>query len=143
MTIPEACQLVQEAAVMGKGGEIFVFDMGEPVKIVELAKQMIRLKGYNYPEDIDIKIVGLRPGEKIYEELLANGENTEKTYHEKIMIAKVNTPDLELQKTRVEQLCAFAKEADPNEDKMRLVKLIKDIVPEYRSQNSMFSTLDK
>lgn len=143
MTIPEACQLVQEAAVMGKGGEIFVFDMGEPVKIMELAKQMIRLKGYNYPEDIDIKIVGLRPGEKIFEELLANGENTEKTYHEKIMIAKVNTPDLALQKTRVEQLCALAKTADPNEDKMGLVQLIKDIVPEYRSQNSMFSALDK
>jgi len=143
MTIPEACQLVQEAAVMGKGGEIFVFDMGQPVKIIDLAKQMIRLKGYNYPEDIDIKIVGLRPGEKIFEELLANGENTEKTYHEKIMIAKVNTPDLELQRSRVEQLCMLAKSADPNGDKMRLVQLIKDIVPEYRSQNSDFSVLDR
>lgn len=142
MTIPEACQLVQEAAVMGKGGEIFVFDMGEPVKIMDLAKQMIRLKGYNYPEDIDIKIVGLRPGEKIFEELLANGENTEKTYHEKIMIAKVNTPDLALQKTRIEQLCGLAKTADPNEDKMKLVQLVKDIVPEFRSQNSIFQTLD-
>lgn len=143
MTIPEACQLVQEAAVMGKGGEIFVFDMGEPVKIMELAKQMIRLKGYNYPEDIDIKIVGLRPGEKIFEELLANGENTEKTYHEKIMIAKVNTSDIHLQKARVDQLCAFAKSADPNADKMQLVQLIKDIVPEYRSQNSIFASLDQ
>ena len=143
MTIPEACQLVQEAAVMGKGGEIFVFDMGEPVKIMDLAKQMIRLKGYNYPEDIDIKIVGLRPGEKIFEELLANGENTEKTYHEKIMIAKVNTPDLALQKTRIEQLCALAKTADPNDDKMKLVQLVKDIVPEFRSQNSIFTSLDK
>ena len=143
MTIPEACQLVQEAAVMGKGGEIFVFDMGEPVKIMDLAKQMIRLKGYNYPEDIDIKIVGLRPGEKIFEELLANGENTEKTYHEKIMIAKVNTPDLALQETRIEQLCALAKTADPNDDKMKLVQLVKDIVPEFRSQNSIFTSLDK
>jgi len=143
MTIPEACQLVQEAAVMGKGGEIFVFDMGEPVKIMELAKQMIRLKGYNYPEDIDIKIVGLRPGEKIFEELLANGENTEKTYHEKIMIAKVNTSDILLQSARVDQLCAFAKSADPNADKMQLVQLIKDIVPEYRSQNSIFTSLDQ
>lgn len=143
MTIPEACQLVQEAAVMGKGGEIFVFDMGEPVKIMDLAKQMIRLKGYNYPEDIDIKIVGLRPGEKIFEELLANGENTEKTYHEKIMIAKVNTPDLALQKTRIEKLCELAKTADPNEDKMKLVQLVKDIVPEFRSQNSVFTSLDK
>ncbi|OJZ13200.1 nucleoside-diphosphate sugar epimerase/dehydratase [Sphingobacterium sp. 40-24] len=143
MTIPEACQLVQEAAVMGKGGEIFVFDMGEPVKIMDLAKQMIRLKGYNYPEDIDIKVVGLRPGEKIFEELLANGENTEKTYHEKIMIAKVNTPDLALQKARIEQLCALAKTADPNDDKMKLVQLVKDIVPEFRSQNSVFIALDK
>jgi len=143
MTIPEACQLVQEAAVMGKGGEIFVFDMGEPVKIMDLAKQMIRLKGYNYPEDIDIKVVGLRPGEKIFEELLANGENTEKTYHEKIMIAKVNTPDLALQETRIEQLCALAKTADPNDDKMKLVQLVKDIVPEFRSQNSIFTSLDQ
>ena len=143
MTIPEACQLVQEAAVMGKGGEIFVFDMGEPVKIMELAKKMIRLKGYHYPEDIDIKIVGLRPGEKIYEELLANGENTEKTYHEKIMIAKVNTPDLAFQKARVERLCEFVKNANSNEDKMNLVRLVKEIVPEYRSQNSLFETLDK
>ncbi|WP_313531283.1 polysaccharide biosynthesis protein [Sphingobacterium multivorum] len=143
MIIPEACQLVQEAAVMGKGGEIFVFDMGEPVKIMDLAKQMIRLKGYNYPEDIDIKVVGLRPGEKIFEELLANGENTEKTYHEKIMIAKVNTPDLALQKARIEQLCALAKTADPNDDKMKLVQLVKDIVPEFRSQNSVFTSLDK
>ncbi|WP_312194508.1 polysaccharide biosynthesis protein [Sphingobacterium multivorum] len=143
MTIPEACQLVQEAAVMGKGGEIFVFDMGEPVKIMDLAKQMIRLKGYNYPEDIDIKVVGLRPGEKIFEELLANGENTEKTYHEKIMIAKVNTADLDMQKSRVEYLCQYVEDANPSADKMELVRLIKLIVPEYRSQNSVFQTLDK
>ncbi len=143
MTIPEACQLVQEAAVMGKGGEIFVFDMGEPVKIMDLAKQMIRLKGYNYPEDIDIKIVGLRPGEKIFEELLANGENTEKTYHEKIMIAKVNVADILFQKARVDELCTFAKSADPNADKMQLVQMIKEIVPEYRSQNSVFEELDR
>ncbi|WP_294183741.1 nucleoside-diphosphate sugar epimerase/dehydratase [uncultured Sphingobacterium sp.] len=143
MTIPEACQLVQEAAVMGKGGEIFVFDMGEPIKIMELAKQMIRLKGYNYPEDIDIKVVGLRPGEKIFEELLANGENTEKTYHEKIMIAKVNTADLDHQKSRVEYLCQYVQNANPNTENMELVRLIKEIVPEYRSQNSVFQTLDK
>lgn len=142
MTIPEACQLVQEAAVMGKGGEVFVFDMGQSVKIVELAKQMIRLKGYNYPEDIAIKIVGLRPGEKIFEELLANDENTEKTYHEKIMIAKVNQIDSLQQKIRVEHLCKIAKQADPTKDKMELVRLIKEIVPEYKSQNSIFEELD-
>ncbi|WP_336834214.1 nucleoside-diphosphate sugar epimerase/dehydratase [Sphingobacterium siyangense] len=143
MTIPEACQLVQEAAVMGKGGEIFVFDMGQPVKIMDLAKQMIRLKGYNYPTDIDIKVVGLRPGEKIFEELLANNENTERTYHEKIMIAKVNTADLDDQKSRVEYLCQYIQNANPSTEKMELVRLIKEIVPEYRSQNSVFQTLDK
>ena len=89
MTIPEACQLVLEAAAMGNGGEIFVFDMGEPIKIFNLATNMIVLSGLRYPEDIDIKITGLRPGEKIYEELLADGENTKKTYHEKIMHCKI------------------------------------------------------
>lgn len=142
MTIPEACQLVQEAGVMGAGGEVFVFDMGQPVKIMELAKQMIRLKGYNYPEDIDIKVVGLRPGEKIFEELLANGENTEKTHHEKIMIAKVNPHDLHLKKQKIVELCDLVKAADPEDHKMQLVRLIKDIVPEFKSQNSVFERLD-
>lgn len=143
MTIPEACQLVQEAAVMGAGGEVFVFDMGQPVKIMELAKQMIRLKGYNYPEDIDIKVVGLRPGEKIFEELLANGENTEKTHHEKIMIAKVNPHDIHLKKQKIMELCDLVKAADPEDHKMQLVRLIKDIVPEFKSQNSVFERLDR
>ena len=88
MTIPEACRLVLEAGTMGKGGEIYIFDMGKSVKIFDMAKRMISLSGLKYPEDIDIKITGLRPGEKLYEELLADGENTIKTYHEKIMIAK-------------------------------------------------------
>lgn len=95
----------------GKGGAIFVFGMGESVKIMALAKRMIRLKGYRYPEDIEIKIVGLRPGEKIYEELLVNEENMGKTCHEKIIIAKVNTPDLAFQKAHVERLCAFVKKS--------------------------------
>ncbi|WP_262507910.1 polysaccharide biosynthesis protein [Sphingobacterium nematocida] len=142
MTIPEACQLVQEAGVMGAGGEVFVFDMGQPVKIMDLAKQMIRLKGYNYPEDIDIKVVGLRPGEKIFEELLANGENTEKTHHEKIMIAKVNPHDIHLKKQKIVELCELVKAADPEDHKMELVRLIKDIVPEFKSQNSVFERLD-
>ncbi|WP_164111763.1 MULTISPECIES: polysaccharide biosynthesis protein [Sphingobacterium] len=142
MTIPEACQLVQEAGVMGAGGEVFVFDMGQPVKIMDLAKQMIRLKGYSHPEDIDIKVVGLRPGEKIFEELLANGETTEKTHHEKIMIAKVNTDDLELKRLKIELLCNLVKTADPEEHKMELVRLIKEIVPEFKSQNSVFERLD-
>lgn len=142
MTIPEACQLVQEAGIMGNGGEVYVFDMGESVKILDLAKQMIRLKGLNYPEDIDIKIVGLRPGEKIYEELLANNENTEHTHHEKIMIAKVNTLDLQQNRKKIEELCQLIQRANPENDKMEIVGLIKSIVPEFRSQNSIFESLD-
>ncbi|WP_202912404.1 polysaccharide biosynthesis protein [Sphingobacterium olei] len=140
MTIPEACQLVQEAGVMGDGGEIFVFDMGQPVKIMDLAKRMIRLKGYRYPEDIDIQITGLRPGEKTYEELLANDENTQKTHHEKIMIAKVNTEDVDVKKYKIEQLCALT--CSEAIDRMALVSMMKDIVPEYISKNSIYEQLD-
>lgn len=142
MTIPEACQLVQEAGIMGNGGEIYVFDMGESVKIMDLAKQMIRLKGLSYPEDIDIKIVGLRPGEKIYEELLASNENTEKTHHEKIMIAKVNTKDVEQKRLKIDELCQLVQRANPEKNKMEIVALMKAIVPEFRSQNSIFESLD-
>lgn len=139
MTIPEACQLVLEAAIMGKGGEIFVFDMGESMKIIDLAKRMIRLSGFKYPEEIDIKIVGLRPGEKIYEELLASDENTIKTHHEKIMIATVNTDNLESNRILIEELC---KLSENNNDAIQLVSLIKKIVPEFKSQNSIFEKLD-
>lgn len=143
MTIPEACQLVQEAAVMGQGGEIYVFDMGEPVKIMDLAIRMIRLKGYKYPEDIGIEVTGLRPGEKIYEELLADNENTTKTHHQKIMIARVRTEELDVNKQRIEHLCAQVAKQGANHNPMVLVELIKEIVPEYISQNSVFEKLDK
>jgi len=143
MTIPEACQLVQEAAVMGQGGEIYVFDMGQPVKIMDLAIRMIRLKGYNYPEDIGIEVTGLRPGEKIYEELLADNENTTKTHHQKIMIARVRTEELDVNKQRIEHLCAQVAKQGANHNPMVLVELIKEIVPEYISQNSIFERLDK
>ncbi|VTQ07272.1 polysaccharide biosynthesis protein [Sphingobacterium daejeonense] len=143
MTIPEACQLVQEAAVMGQGGEIYVFDMGQPVKIMDLAIRMIRLKGYNYPEDIGIEVTGLRPGEKIYEELLADNENTTKTHHQKIMIARVRTEELDVNKQRIEHLCAQVANQFANHNPMVLVELIKEIVPEYISQNSIFEKLDK
>lgn len=143
MTIPEACQLVQEAAVMGQGGEIYVFDMGQPVKIMDLAIRMIRLKGYNYPEDIGIEVTGLRPGEKIYEELLADNENTTKTHHQKIMIARVRTEELDVNKQRIEHLCAQVANQFANHNPMVLVELIKEIVPEYISQNSVFEKLDK
>jgi FlaA1/EpsC-like NDP-sugar epimerase len=138
MTIPEACQLVLEAGAMGKGGEIFVFDMGESVKIFELAKKMIRLSGFDYPKDINIEIIGLRPGEKLFEELLGDSESTLPTYHEKIMIAKVN--ELHCNKTLLKintlsqlKLCAIND----------IVSRIKKIVPEYISQNSQFEVLDK
>ncbi|WP_433895706.1 polysaccharide biosynthesis protein [Sphingobacterium mizutaii] len=143
MTIPEACQLVQEAAVMGQGGEIYVFDMGEPVKIMDLAIRMIRLKGYNYPNDIGIEVTGLRPGEKIYEELLADNENTTKTHHEKIMIARVRTEELDMNKNRIEHLCSQVASQGANHNPMVLVELIKEIVPEYISKNSVFEKLDK
>ncbi|WP_296317523.1 polysaccharide biosynthesis protein [Winogradskyella sp. UBA3174] len=138
MTIPEACQLVLEAAAMGNGGEIFVFDMGEPIKIFNLAKNMIILSGLRYPEDIDIKITGLRPGEKIYEELLADGENTKKTYHEKIMIAK--SKKLMINKTEqvIIKLSSISSIAQP----LEIVALIKSIIPEYISNNSTYEVLD-
>jgi len=145
MTIPEACQLVLEAGTMGNGGEIFVFDMGKSVKIIDLAKRMIKLKGYRYPQDIDIQIVGLRPGEKIYEELLANNENTMKTHHPKIMIAKVCTEDLLEKRLLIEALCAHVEHGDFTgiDSDLEAVRKLKEIVPEFVSQNSVFSQLDR
>ncbi|WP_426430428.1 polysaccharide biosynthesis protein [Winogradskyella sp. HB-48] len=138
MTIPEACQLVLEAAAMGNGGEIFVFDMGEPIKIFNLAKNMIILSGLRYPEDIDIKITGLRPGEKIYEELLADGENTKKTYHEKIMIAKTRHVDTETVEKQINKLTSINSLTQP----LEIVSYIKALIPEYISNNSTFEVLD-
>ncbi len=138
MTIPEACQLVLEAGVMGNGGEIYVFDMGESVKIFDLAKKMIHLSGKRYPEDIDIHISGLRPGEKLYEELLTNDENTIPTYNEKIMIAKTENMNVEEIKAKIDHLIS-----DLNIEHVEIVKKIKAIVPEYKSNNSEFEKLDK
>lgn len=133
---------MQEAAVMGRGGEIYVFDMGKPVKIIDLAIRMIRLKGYKYPQDINIEITGLRPGEKIFEELLANNENTSKTHHDKIMIVRVNTEDAEIKREKIEYLCKQVVTPVGYHNPMLLVELVKEIVPEYISQNSIFSALD-
>jgi len=138
MTIPEACELVLEAGTMGNGGEIFVFDMGESIKIYDLALNMIYLSGLKFPEDIDIKITGLRPGEKIYEELLADGENTTKTYNEKIMIANVKQIDKEVVKQKIEELCLINLEINY----METVKKMKEIVPEFISNNSTYEKLD-
>ena len=137
MTIPEACQLVLEAGVMGNGGEIYVFDMGESVKIFDLAKKMIHLCGLRYPEDIDIHISGLRPGEKLYEELLTNEENTIPTYHDKIMIAKTENIHVESVRAKIEDLIS-----SQNLGHLEIVKRLKAIVPEYVSNNSKFEELD-
>ncbi len=143
MTIPEACQLVLEAGVMGKGGEVFVFDMGESVKILDLAKKIIRLSGLRYPQDIDIKITGLRPGEKIYEELLADGETTIKTHHEKIMIAKVRHATSGEFVEKINDLIKENQNPDQLEKNLELVTKIKELVPEYKSRNSIYCTIDK
>ncbi len=139
MTIPEASQLVIEAGTMGNGGEIFIFDMGESVKIFDLAKKMIRLSGLQYPNDIDIQITGLRPGEKLYEELLADTENTLPTYHKKIMISKHDDGDCALIKDKIDDLCIMNLF---NQDNLIVGKL-KEIVPEYISKNSTFESIDK
>ena len=138
MTIPEAAQLVLEAGGMGQGGEIFIFDMGESVKIFDLAKNMIKLSGLRYPEDIDIKITGLRPGEKLYEELLANGEDTMPTYHKKIMISKSRELLYEETKSKINELCVSNMFFNEN-----TVRMMKEIVPEYVSNNSDLCKLDK
>ncbi|PIE48197.1 MAG: polysaccharide biosynthesis protein [Flavobacteriales bacterium] len=138
MTIPEACQLVLEAGVMGEGGEIFVFDMGESVRIFDLAKNMIRLSNYDYPEDIDIEITGLRPGEKLYEELLHNSETTIPTHHPKIMKAKRGTIDYADINEKIERFYNI-----DSHDNMALIKNLKSIVQEFKSKNSIFERLDE
>jgi len=139
MTIPEACELVLEAATMGEGGEVFVFDMGESVKIINLAKKMITLSGMRVDRDIEIKFTGLRPGEKLYEELLSTDENTLPTHHPKILIAKVNVPSyayMDIQMNLIQEVLVVG---DNNE----LVSKIKEVIPEYKSNNSIFEKLDK
>ena len=139
MTIPEACQLVLEAGSMGKGGEIYIFDMGNPVKIIDLARKMIRLAGFVPDKDIHIKIVGLRPGEKLYEELLNDTSKTLPTYHEKIMIAQEVFEDFICLDHQMEDLIITAGSYMPNE----VVTKMKQIVPEFISLNSDFTILDK
>lgn len=138
MTIPEACQLVLEAGSMGKGGEIFIFDMGKSIKIVDLAKKMIQLSGLQEGKDIQIKYTGMRPGEKLYEELLADEENTLKTHHPKIMVAKVRTYDFEQISN---QICSLI-ELYNKQQNFDLVRKMKEIVPEFISKNSVYSNID-
>lgn len=138
MTIPEACQLVIEAGTMGQGGEIFVFDMGKPVKIADLARKMILLAGKDPERDIEVVYTGLRPGEKLYEELLNNAENTKPTYHEKIMIAQVREYDFVQVQDKIEQLVNAARQ----HYNMETVSRMKELVPEFVSNNSVYEQLD-
>lgn len=137
MTIPEACQLVLDAGAMGNGGEIFVFDMGESVKIIDLAKKMIRLSGLELGKDIEIKITGLRPGEKLYEELLAKEENTLPTHNKKILIAHVR----EVEDEKIVEIKALINLFD-GQDNETIVRAMKRIIPEFISNNSIYSKLD-
>ncbi len=139
MTIPEACQLVLEACKMGHGGEIFIFDMGKPVKIAELARKMIRLSGLEPDKDIRIVYTGLRPGEKLYEELLNKQEDTLATHHSKILIAKVREYHFEEISREIDELTELFK----TQDNIALVSKMKAIVPEYISNNSEFEKLDR
>lgn len=139
MTIPEACQLVLEAGAMGNGGEIYIFDMGKPVKIIDLARKMIKLAGFIPEKDIKIQIVGLRPGEKLYEELLNDTSKTLPTYHEKIMISEEISDDFEILNTDIEELIRITNHFDNDQ----IVLKMKQIVPEFKSMNSTFELLDK
>ena len=139
MTIPEACQLVLEAGASGKGGEIFIFDMGKSVKIVDLAKKMIKLSGLELGKDIQIVYTGLRPGEKLYEELLANKENTIPTPHPQIMVAKVREYNHDEANAKIDEFVPMIAE----QDNVKVVRQMKVIVPEFMSQNSIYEELDR
>lgn len=138
MTIPEACELVLQAGTMGAGGEIYVFDMGDPVKILDLAKRMIKLSGFTPDVDIKIKFIGLRPGEKLYEELLSDNATTVPTHNEKIMISK----DPSIKFEEIEVLFRQIIKSAVKRDKVQVVTLLKKIVPEFISNNSEYEALD-
>ena len=139
MTIPEACSLVLEAGCMGNGGEIYIFDMGEPVKIYDMARRMISLAGLKPDVDIKIEEIGLRPGEKLYEELLNDKEKTTATVNKKIMVAKVKMYDYKDVCTHIDKIITFASKGDVHE----MVYAMKEFVPEYKSMHSQFEAIDK
>jgi FlaA1/EpsC-like NDP-sugar epimerase len=139
MTIPEACQLVLEAGACGKGGEIFIFNMGKSVKIIDLAKKMIQLSGFILGKDIQIKYIGLRPGEKLYEELLNVEENALPTHHPLILTAKVRKFNVQEIRTDIEKLTSMV----PVSSNFEIIHKMKQMVPEYKSQNSVYEKLDK
>lgn len=139
MTIPEACQLVLEAGTMGKGGEVFIFDMGKSIKILDLAKKMIRLSGFEPERDIRIVFTGIREGEKLYEELLTNSENTIPTHHPKILIGKVK----EYSYNEINNYVELFNDLVYDKNELKMVALMKELVPEYRSNYSRYEVLDK
>lgn len=138
MTIPEACQLVLQAGTLGNGGEIFIFDMGKSVKIIDLAKKMIKLSGLTLGKDIQIQFTGLRPGEKLYEEVLNDKEKTLPTTHSQIMVAKVREYDFAKVSEQINELIALVE----SRDNMKIVAMMKKIVPEFKSENSIYEELD-
>ena len=137
MTISEACQLVINAGAIGNGGEIFIFDMGKSVRIYDLAVKMIKLSGLTLDKDIKIEFTGLRPGEKLYEELLANQENTIRTDYRKILIAKVRTYEYDKVAADIDTLISYC-----NDDPFKIVAKMKELVPEFKSNNSVFEVLN-
>ena len=139
MTIPEACSLVLEAGCMGSGGEIYIFDMGEPVKIYDMARRMISLAGLKPDVDIKIEEIGLRPGEKLYEELLNDKEKTTATVNKKIMIAKVRTYNYKDVCYNIDKIISLASKGDIH----GMIFAMKEFVPEYKSQHSKFESIDK
>ena len=139
MTIQEACQLVLEASCMGNGGEIYVFDMGKSIKIIDLAHKMIQLAGLEVNKDIKVKFTGLRPGEKMFEEVLNTNEGTSKTHHPKILIGKVSNENFK----NIEQTITKIEASIKTQENNNIVKLMKEIIPEFKSKNSEFSELDK
>lgn len=139
MTIPEACRLVLEAGIMGKGGEIFIFDMGKPVRIFDMAKRMIQLSGFEPGKDIDIVFTGLREGEKLFEELLNDKENTIPTHHEKILKARVKEYDY----TYIDSMISLFEDLAHDKNELKMVALMKEIVPEFRSTYSRYEVLDR
>jgi FlaA1/EpsC-like NDP-sugar epimerase len=138
MTIPEACQLVLEAGTMGKGGEIFIFDMGSAIRIADLARKMVYLSGFEPGKDIDIVFTGLREGEKLYEELLNKYEGTLPTHHHKIMIAKVK----EYPYTETNNFIELFNDLVYDNNELKMVALMKELVPEYKSNYSRYEMLD-
>jgi FlaA1/EpsC-like NDP-sugar epimerase len=139
MTIPEASQLVLEAGSMGQGGEIYLFDMGEPVKILDVAEKLIKLSGLQPYDDIDIQFTGLRPGEKLYEELLNDTELSKATHHSKITIANIEKSNFN---SISKQIAVLLLELDNVDNKNHIVYLMKQIVPDFKSKNSIFESLD-